>query len=167
MCGKELQNSKGGKVQAKGILETKEWAQNMNRKKTLNSKSWNKIFGTPYIFYFILNFITLLISYSSGAPRWGDREMSHPQWVNCPEEPFKIRLSRTSPVIQWLGGRLPTQGTWVESLVLKDSICHGAATEACMPWSLCSTREATEMRSPRTATGEKPAHSNEPRAAKN
>ena len=31
-----------------------------------------------------------------------------------------------SPMVQWLGIRLPMHGTWVRSLVWEDSTCHGA-----------------------------------------
>ena len=34
--------------------------------------------------------------------------------------------SRTSPVVQWLGIRLPMQETWVPSLVQEDPTCHAA-----------------------------------------
>ena len=34
---------------------------------------------------------------------------------------------RTSLVVQWLRIHLPMQGTWVQSLVQEDSLCHGTA----------------------------------------
>ena len=35
-------------------------------------------------------------------------------------------LLGTSLVAQWLGVRLPVQGTWVRALVREDPTCHGA-----------------------------------------
>jgi len=68
------------------------------------------------------------------------------------------KRKRTSLVVQWIGIRLPPQGTRVRSLVWDHPTCWGstkahaphllnlpsrvAATEAHMPWSPClSTRE--------------------------
>ena len=73
-----------------------------------------------------------------------------------------------SLVRQWLRIRLPMQGTWVRALVREDSTCHGATKPvhhnywACVPQLLkpaslrSATREATAMRSPRTATKSSP-----------
>ena len=41
---------------------------------------------------------------------------------------FLDHFSRTCLVAQWLGIRLPVQGTWVRSLVQEDSICPRATT---------------------------------------
>ena len=38
---------------------------------------------------------------------------------------------RASPVVQWLGVRLPVQGTRVRSLVQEDPTCHGATKFVC------------------------------------
>ena len=72
-------------------------------------------------------------------------------------------LSCTSLVAQWGRNRLSTQGTLVGSLVWEDSSCCrairpvGHSYWACKPYSLCSTtREATAMRSPHTATKSSP-----------
>ena len=78
-------------------------------------------------------------------------------------------------MVQWIGIHLPIQGTWVWSLVWKDSTCHGAtkpmhhhywahavepASSYCWSqctWSLCSaTGEATAVRSPHTVRKRKP-----------
>ena len=37
----------------------------------------------------------------------------------------------TPLVVQWLGIRLPMQGTWVQSLVLEDSTCCRATKPMC------------------------------------
>ena len=34
-------------------------------------------------------------------------------------------------VVQWLGIRLPMQGTWVQALVQEDPTCHGATKPVC------------------------------------
>ena len=83
----------------------------------------------------------------------------------------------TSLVAQWLRIRLPMQGTWVRALVWEDPTCRGATKPVCHNYwacalepvshnywahvlqllSLCSTtREATPMRSPCTATKSSP-----------
>ena len=66
---------------------------------------------------------------------------------------------RTSLVVQWVRICLPTQGTWVQSLVQKHPTCHRATKPVChnyrspWAWSLCSrTGEATAMRSLRAVT---------------
>ena len=68
-----------------------------------------------------------------------------------------------SLVVQRLRTHLRMQGTWFNSWSGKIPHDSGqlspcaTTTEACMPWSPCSrTREATTVRSPRTATGEQP-----------
>ena len=75
-------------------------------------------------------------------------------WRMCP---------RASLVAQWLRIRLPVQGTRVWSLVRKDPTCRGATKPehhnywACALEPPCSTtREATSMRSPLTATKSSP-----------
>ena len=40
-------------------------------------------------------------------------------------------MSRTSLVAQWLGIRLPVQGTRVRALVWEDPTCHGATKPVC------------------------------------
>ena len=80
-----------------------------------------------------------------------------------------------SLVLQWLGVRLPTQGTRVQAPVQGDPTCDGATKPVChnywacalepmcpncwglRAWSRCSTtREATAMRSLRTAMKSSP-----------
>ena len=63
-----------------------------------------------------------------------------------------------SLVAQWLGVRLPIQGTRVRALVWEDPTCRGATGPrepqllSLRVWSLCSaTREAAILRGPRTA----------------
>ena len=112
----------------------------------------------------------------------------------------KLLPIRASLVAQWLTICLPMQGTWVKTLVREDPTCRGATKpvrhnyQACAveptshnywacapqllkPASPCSaTREATAVRSPRTATKSSPrspqlekAHAQQrrPNAAKN
>ena len=63
--------------------------------------------------------------------------LSH-QWVN-PAVPlqgkgsffFKNFLPGTSLVVQWIRIHLTMQGTWVQSLVWKDTTCQGAVKPAC------------------------------------
>ena len=153
MWGKELQNRKGDKFQAKGALETKEWSQNMNRKKTLNSSLEHPRSFTASSASLPYSPLTPLEHQGEGTGKWA----IHPQWVSCPEKPSKIRLSRTSPVIWWLGVCLPMQGTWVESLVLEDSIDQGAAEPVCHSyWSLRAL--GPMLRSNRSHWDEKPPH---------
>ena len=97
---------------------------------------------------------------------------------------LKMNNSGTSLSVQWLRTCLPMQKTQVWSLVREDPTCHAATKAvshsywACAPepgsynywahepqplslWaeSLCfSTKEATAMRSPRTATREQTLH---------
>ena len=40
-------------------------------------------------------------------------------------------IRRTSQVAQWMKICLPMQGTWVQSLVRKDSMCCGATKPEC------------------------------------
>ena len=70
---------------------------------------------------------------------------------------------KTSLVTQWLRICLPIQGTGVRALVREDPTCRGATKPVChnywspRAWSPCSaTREATAMRSPRTAIKSSP-----------
>ena len=104
-------------------------------------------------------------------------------------------MDRSSLVAQWLRIRLPMQGTWVRVLVREDPTCHGATKPVCHNYwarvpqllksaclepnkyvSYSATREATAMRSLRTATKSSPcspqlekAHAQQqrPNAAKN
>ena len=85
---------------------------------------------------------------------------------------IKNHITGASLVAQWLRIRLPMQGTWVRALVWEDSTCRGATkpmccnywacesqllcpcattTEAHVPKACALQREATTMRSPRTA----------------
>ena len=94
-----------------------------------------------------------------------------PQQTSCALNP----IWWASLVVQWIRICLPMQGTWVWSLVQEDPSCRGAtkpvrhnywacalepASHNCWSpcaWSPCSTtREATAMRSPRTATKSSP-----------
>ena len=80
---------------------------------------------------------------------------------------FEELCLRTCLVVEWIIVCLPTQGTWVRSLVREDSTCHGA-TKPHVPQllSLCAaTTEAIEpvlhkKRSQLTATRESPRDSN-------
>ena len=89
-------------------------------------------------------------------------------------------------VAWWIRILLPTQGTWVQSLVQEDSACWGATkpanlnywahtiralepqlpslsaatSEAHAPESLCSTRQATAMRNPPLQWRVAPIHNN-------
>ena len=86
---------------------------------------------------------------------------------------------RTSLVVQRTGIRLPVQGTQVWLLVQEGSTCHGATNHMhhnCWAqelqwlkprtWSLCSAiRDATTVRSPRTATKIRPALGNQRKSA--
>ena len=101
----------------------------------------------------------------------------------CPStDEDKEDMVGTSLVAQWLRICLPMQGTWVWSLVPEDPTCHGATKPLChnywacalepashnywahVPnyWNPCAespcstTREATAMRSPRTAMKSSP-----------
>ena len=83
---------------------------------------------------------------------------------------IKITIVGTSLVVQWLRIHLPMQGTRVRSLIWEDPTCRGTTKPvrhnywAHVPQLLkpvrlepCSTtREATTMRSPRTATKSSP-----------
>ena len=86
----------------------------------------------------------------------------------CIKLHFKKRSLQTSLAVQWLRIHLPTQGTWVQSLVRENSICCGATKPmlhnywARSPeprshdyWSLHALEpahtSATAMRSPHTA----------------
>ena len=83
--------------------------------------------------------------------------------------------SWSSLVAQWLRICLPMQGTWVWALVREDPTCRGAAKPVCHNYWACAlepashnywgpcvrspcstTREATAMRSPHTATKSSP-----------
>ena len=89
-------------------------------------------------------------------------------------------------VAWWIRILLPTQGTWVQSLVQEDSACWGATkpanlnywahtiralepqlpslsaatSKAHAPESLCSTRQATTMRNPSLQWRVAPIHNN-------
>ena len=54
-------------------------------------------------------------------------------------------------MVQWLGGCLPMQGTWVQSLVWEDFMCTEATAEPVHLEPTLRTREATTIRSPRTS----------------
>ena len=47
------------------------------------------------------------------------------------EDIFAKDISGASLVAQWLGIRLPMQGTWVQALVREDPTCRGAAGPMC------------------------------------
>ena len=49
----------------------------------------------------------------------------------------------TSLVAQWLGIRLPMQGTWIWSLVLEDPTCHGATKPVCHNYRACTLEPAS------------------------
>ena len=46
--------------------------------------------------------------------------------------------SRASLVAQWLGVRLPMQGTRVRALVREDPTCHGATKPVCHNYGTCA-----------------------------
>ena len=94
-------------------------------------------------------------------------------------------LGGTSLVAQWLRIHLPMQGTWVSALVWEDPTCRGTTKPVCHNYWACALepkshncwacvpqllkpaclepmlhkREATTMRSPRTATKSSPCES--------
>ena len=45
---------------------------------------------------------------------------------------FSMDLGGAPLVVQWLSICLPTQGTWVRSLVQEDPTCHGAMKPLCL-----------------------------------
>ena len=88
-----------------------------------------------------------------------------------------LKPRRTSLVIQWLRICLPTEGTWVQSLVQEDPTCHRATKPVCHNYSACAVEPTScnywslcafeselcnersplcIMRSPRITTGEIP-----------
>ena len=54
-------------------------------------------------------------------------------------------------MVQWLGGSLPMQGTWVQSLVREDFLCLETTAEPVHLEPMLRTREATAIRSPQTS----------------
>ena len=50
----------------------------------------------------------------------------HPKWNGNPQLDSITTSLGTSLVEQWLGIRLPMQGTWVRALVREDPACRGA-----------------------------------------
>ena len=86
------------------------------------------------------------------------------------KERERKRHHRTSMVVQWIRIRLPVQrkgsipGPGRSHMARSNQACgpqllspHAATTEACMVYSLCSaTRDATPLRSPRTAMKSSP-----------
>ena len=78
----------------------------------------------------------------------------------------------TSLVAWWLRIHFPVQGTWVQTLVQEDPTYHIATkpmttTTKYMLQNLCSTREATTMRSPHSPPLEKAREQQQrPRTAK-
>ena len=126
------------------------------------------------------HFVLLLPLKMNVSAQWGETKTDAPG---------------TSLVVQWLRIHLPMQGTRVQALVREDPTSRGATKPvhhnywafALEPsshnywsphaWSPCSaTREATTMRSPRTATKSSPrspqlekarAQQRRPNAAKN
>ena len=85
------------------------------------------------------------------------------QWSWTPSLPqrTKIKLRGTSLVVQWLGVRLPMQGTRVQSLVWEDPTCHAWSnwahgprllrlrSGACEPRLLSPHASAAGARAPR------------------
>ena len=85
----------------------------------------------------------------------------------------------TSLVVQWLGIRLPMQGTWVRALVREDPTCLEATKPMCHNYWACSLEPAShnywahmpQLQKPthlepvlcnkRSHRSEKPAHRNE------
>ena len=64
-------------------------------------------------------------------------------------------------MVQWLSICPPVQGTWVSSLVQEDPTCHGAAKPlGLQPVPHNKSSPPPAVRSPRTATRERP-HRNE------
>ena len=66
---------------------------------------------------------------------WATREVplitALVQNISCKVNIYQKREDRTSLVAQWLGIRLPRQGTQVQSLVQEDFTCHGATKLMC------------------------------------
>ena len=61
---------------------------------------------------------------------------------------LSIMKQGTSLVVRWLRIHLPIYGTYVQALVREDPICCRAAKPVLkLLWMLCSTREATAVRS--------------------
>ena len=56
---------------------------------------------------------------------------------------FFLRITGTSLVAQWLGIRLPMQGTRVQSLVWEDPTCHGATEPMCRNYRACTLEPAS------------------------
>ena len=48
-----------------------------------------------------------------------------PKYLKQKNDSIK-KINRASLVVQWLGIRLPMQGTRVQALVWEDPTCHGA-----------------------------------------
>ena len=87
--------------------------------------------------------ISSFIPISSHLEIWKHKERKHSFW--------------TSLVSQWLRICLPTQGTWVWSLVQEDSTCCGATTSmGCRYWSLCTRKPVLQNESGHQ--NEKPEH---------
>ena len=78
-----------------------------------------------------------------------------------------IKKARASLVAQWLGIRLPVQGTRVWAPVWEDPTCRGAIKPmrhnywACTPQLLRPTRLEPLLRNKRRHRNEKPAHRSE------
>ena len=92
-----------------------------------------------------------------------EKEVNHSIY-NCIKDTGVV----TSPLVQWLGMCLPMRVTWVSSQVCPHAIGQlspcAAITEAHPPYSPCSTREVTKLRThvlqrrvaPRATTRESP-----------
>ena len=67
---------------------------------------------------------------------------------------WKERQGQTFPAAQWLGVRLPAQGTWILSLDREESTCHletgstcSTTAESWRPGPCSTAREVTAARS--------------------
>ena len=54
-----------------------------------------------------------------------------PSIVSQGEKLLTKTVVETSLVVQWIGIRLPMQGTWTQALVQKESMCYGATKPGC------------------------------------
>ena len=90
------------------------------------------------------------------------------------ENSYQVPVSRASLVPQWLRIHLPTQGTWVRTLVWEDSTCRGATKPVHHNYWACALEPASHnywtrmpqllepvLHNKRSHCKEKPAHHNE------
>ena len=100
--------------------------------------------------------------FKRGVPLSIIRETTNPIKGHLPVEATLVclpnilirKIIRTSLVAQWIRIHLPTQGTWVPSLIREDSTSLGATTEACSPTAWAPVLHK------RSHWNEKPLHRN-------